>query len=64
MVWSTLGSRTTKEQNKGEHIKWWHIGIDANSIGINKVALCHAQLRPRWLTVSGFNCQCGKFISI
>ena len=40
----------------------WRIGSDVGRI--NEVTLCRARLVLGWVTVSGFNSCCGKFISV
>ena len=43
----------------------WRFGVVGNSISqINEVALRLARLVLGWVTVSGFNSLCGKFISV
>jgi len=44
---------------------WWRFGAVGSDIGqINKVILRWARLVLGWVTVSGFNSWCGKFISV
>jgi len=42
----------------------WRFGAVGSDVGrINEVTLCRARLVLGWVTVSGFNSRCGKFIS-
>ena len=44
---------------------WWRFGAVGSDDGrINEVTLRRAQLVLGWVTVSGFNSRCGKFISV
>ena len=43
----------------------WRFGAVGSDVGrINEVTLRRAQLVLGWVTVSGFNSRCGKFISV
>ena len=43
----------------------WRFGAVGSDVGqINEVTLRRARLVPGWMTVSGFNSCCGKFISV
>ena len=44
---------------------WWRFGAVGSDVGlINEVTLRRARLVLGWVTVSGFNSRCGKFISV
>jgi len=44
---------------------WWRFGAVGSDVGqINEVTLRRARLVLGWVTVSGFNSWCGKFISV
>ena len=46
-------------------VKWWRFGEVGSDVGrINEVTLRRARLVLGWVTVSGFNSRCGKFISV
>ena len=46
-------------------ITWWRFGAVSSDVGqINEVTLRRARLVLGWVTVSGFNSRCGKFISV
>ena len=59
---------TMKQQitNKLCHLsERWRFGAVGSEIGrINEVTLRRARLVLEWVTVSGFNSCCGKFISV
>jgi len=43
----------------------WRFGVVGSDVGqINKVTLRRARLVLGWVTVSGFNSWCGKFVSV
>ena len=43
----------------------WRFGAVGSDVGrINEVTLRRARLVLGWVTVSGFNSRCGKFISV
>jgi len=46
-------------------VHWWWFDADGSDVGqINEVTLRRAGLVLGWVTVSGFNSRCGKFISV
>ena len=46
-------------------LHWWRFGAVGSDVGrINEVTLRRARLVLGWVTVSGFNSRCGKFISV
>jgi len=45
--------------------QWWRFGAVGSDVGrINAVTLRRARIVLGWVTVSGFNSCCGKFISV
>ena len=45
--------------------EWWQFGAVGSDVGqINEVTIRQARLVLGWVTVSGFNSGCGKFISV
>jgi len=56
-TWSTNGIALT--------LLRWRFGVVGSDVGrINEVTLRRARLVQGWITVSGFNSRCGKFISV
>jgi len=46
-------------------VLWWWFGAVGSDVGqINEVTLPRARLVLGWVTISGFNSRCGKFISV
>jgi len=57
MLWTVTWSTTIDA--------WWRFGAVGSDVGqINEVTLRRARLVLEWVTVSGFNSWCGKFISV
>ena len=48
-----------------ESPEWWRFGAIGSDVGqIKEITLRRARLVLGWVTVSGFNSRCGKFISV
>jgi len=47
------------------YYQWWRFGAVGSDVGrINEVTLRRARLVLGWVTVSGFNSRCEKFVSV
>ena len=65
-VWNTTkNERLLHVRINGLMYTHWRFGAVGSDVGrINEVTLRRARLVLGWVTVSGFNSHCGKFISV